>query len=183
MGQDKAFLKVGGQTVIERVLAVVRPLTDDLFIGTNAPEKYQPLAVRLVPDIYPDKAALGGIYTAIAAARHPYVLVVACDMPLLNQALLRYLIALAPTAAVVVPLVEPPQPETTHAVYSKACLEPIERRLLANQLRITGFFADVSVRYVERAEIAQVDPQFSSFVNMNTPAEWEQVRKLIESQC
>lgn len=178
MGQDKAFLEVGGQPVIERVLKVASPLTDDLFISTNSPEKYAEFGLRLVADIYPDKAALGGIYSVIQAARYGSVLVVACDMPFLNASLLKYLIELAPLADVIAPVLEPPQPETLHAVYSKSCLPAIEARLLANKLRVIGFFDDVSVRYVDRAEIAKFDPQFYSFVNMNTPSEWQTVREI-----
>lgn len=178
MGQDKAFLEVGGRRVIERVLATVSPLTDDLFISTNSPEQYAEFGLPLIADIYPDKAALGGIYSVIQAARYSSVLVVACDMPFLNTALLKYLIELAPLADVVAPVVEPPQPETMHAVYGKRCLPAIEPRLLANKLRIIGFFDDVSVRYVERADIARFDPHFYSFVNMNTPSEWQSVREL-----
>ena len=178
MGQDKAFLKVGGQPVIERVLERVTPLTDDLFISTNSPEKYARFGLRLVSDVYPDKAALGGIYSAIQAAQYDHVLIVACDMPFLNPQLLRHLITLAPTAEVVAPLISPPQPETMHAVYSKACLAAIKPRLLANQLRIIGFFEDVSVRYVEQAEVARFDPHFYTFLNMNTPADWERVKQL-----
>lgn len=180
MGRDKAFLEVGGQTVITRVLDRVKPLTDDLFISTNAPEQYEPFGLRLVGDVYPDKAALGGIYSAIYAATHAHVLIVACDMPFLNEALLRYLISLAPAADVVTPLIAPPQPETTHAIYSKNCLPAIERRLLANQLRVIGFFEDVTVRYVSQEEVAGFDPHFYAFTNMNTPAEWERVKALAE---
>jgi len=180
MGQDKAFLEVGNQMVIERILSRVQPLTDDLFISTNSPNKYRRFELRLVGDVYPNKAALGGIYSAIHAARHNHVLVVACDMPFLNVDLLRYLINLAPTADVVAPMIEPPQPETMHAVYSKKCLPAIESRLLANRLRIIGFFDDVTVRYVNRAEVARIDPNFNSFVNMNTPEEWQTIQELAD---
>jgi molybdopterin-guanine dinucleotide biosynthesis protein A len=178
MGQNKAFLEVGGQKVIARVLDTVRTLTDDLFISTNTPEQYEQFGLRMVGDIYPDKATLGGIYSAIEAAHHHHVLVVACDMPFLKRDLLRYLLELAPTAEVVAPLITPPQPETTHAVYSKACLPAIEPRLLANKLRVIGFFEEVKVRYVTREEIAPFDPHFHSFVNMNTPEEWEKVKSM-----
>ncbi len=178
MGQDKAFLEVGGRPVIERVLARVRPLTDDLFFSANRGDKYEAFGLPVIPDVYPDKAALGGIYSAIHAARHDRVLIVACDMPFLNPDLLRYLIDLAPTADVVAPVVNPPQPETLHAIYSKRCLAAIEPRLLANKLRVIGFFEEVTVRYVERAELARFDPHFYSFKNMNTPEDWGQVRAL-----
>jgi hypothetical protein len=48
-------------------------------------------------------------------------------------------------------------------------------------LRIIGFFEDVTVHYVERAEVARFDPQFHSFINMNTPAEWEKVQAIAKT--
>lgn len=178
MGRDKAFLEVGGRPVIERVLARVKPLTDDLFISTNSPEKYKRFGLPMVVDVYPHKAALGGIYSVIEASRSDHVLVVACDMPFLNVDLLQYLIELAPTADVVAPLIDSPQPETLHTVYSKNCLPAIKPRLLADKLRIVGFFEDVSVRYVGREEVARFDPHFYSFINMNTPEDWQKVQAI-----
>lgn len=178
MGRDKAFLKVGGQPVIERILARVKPLTTDILIGTNSPEKYTQFGVRLVSDVYPNKSALGGIYSVIRAARFPAVLVVACDMPFLNPALLQHLMSLAPTADIIAPLIEASQPETLHTVYSKNCLPAIKAQLQTNRLRIINFFAELSVRYVAHDEIARFDPQFRSFLNMNTPQDWRQAQNL-----
>ena len=99
-------------------------------------------------------------------------------MPFLNSGLLKYLADMAPIADVVIPLVSPPQPETLHAVYSKACLPVIEPRLRANRLRIIGFFDDVSVHYIERQEVTRFDPQFRSFINLNTPDDLDKARHL-----
>jgi molybdopterin-guanine dinucleotide biosynthesis protein A len=181
IGRDKAFLEVAGSPLLERILVRVRPLTDDLFISTNSPETYQQFGLRGVPDVYPHKAALGGIYSAIQAARHVHVLIVACDMPFLNVDLLQHLINLAPTADVIVPLIEPAQsPETLLAIYSKNCLPVIKSQLLANRLRIVDFFDEVLVRYVERDEIAKFDPHFYSFINVNTPADWQKAQTMAE---
>ena len=177
MGQDKAFLPIGGRPVIERVIERVAPLTDDLVLITNNPDKYRHLGQRMVSDRIPGKGALGGIHTAVHVASHTYCLVVACDMPFLNSKLLRYLAGLASGFDVVVPCIEG-FPETLHAIYGKACLEPIESCLRADSLKIVSFFGEVHVRYVERAEVAQFDPRFQSFLNMNTPADWEQLRRL-----
>lgn len=177
MGRDKAFLEVGGVPVLQRALERLLPLTDDLFLVTNSPERYEQFGQPAVKDIYPGKAALGGIYTAICQARHNDVFVAACDMPFLNPALIEHLATLSRRADVVIPRLQP-QPETLHALYSKACAAPIEKRLLADRLKVTGFFADVRVRYVERDEIARFDPQFYSFANMNTPEEWARLQAL-----
>jgi molybdopterin-guanine dinucleotide biosynthesis protein A len=177
MGRDKAFLPVGGRPVVERVLERVAPLSDDVLLIANTHAPYAHLAARLVSDVYPGKGSLGGIYTALQAARYGTCLMVACDMPFLNADLLRYLIGLAPGYDVVIPRVEE-FPETLHAVYGKRCLDPIQRRLLAGRLKIIGFFDEVRVRYVERDDIARFDPQFRSFMNMNTPADWERIQQL-----
>jgi molybdopterin-guanine dinucleotide biosynthesis protein A len=181
MGQDKAFLEVGGRPAVERVIQSVARVSDDLFIVTNSPEKYRHLAQRMVGDVFPGKGALGGIYTAIHAARYPHCLVVACDMPFLNPDLLAYLIELSPGFDVVIPLVKE-FPETMHAVYANACLEPIRRRLAAGRLKIIGFFEDVRVLSVPREDVARFDPEFRSFMNMNTPADWQHVHDLASQE-
>jgi molybdopterin-guanine dinucleotide biosynthesis protein A len=98
-------------------------------------------------------------------------------MPFLNTDLLRYLVDLVPGFDVVVPRIEQ-FPETTHAIYGKGCLDPIRRCLLDNRLKITGFFDDVEVRYVEREAVTRFDPTFRSFLNMNTPDDWERVQRI-----
>jgi molybdopterin-guanine dinucleotide biosynthesis protein A len=177
MGQDKAWLPVGGRPVIERVLERVLPLSDDVTLITNTPDQYRHLGHPMVSDVYPGKGSLGGIYTAIHAARYAHCVVVACDMPFLNADLVRYLVSLRSGFDVVIPRIQD-FPETLHAVYGRNCLEPIRRRLLADQLKIIGFFDDVQVRYVERDEVARFDPTFRSFLNMNTPADWERLQQL-----
>jgi molybdopterin-guanine dinucleotide biosynthesis protein A len=181
MGQDKALLPLGGRSVIERVIECVQPLSDDVTLITNKPERLRHLGKRMIGDVYPGKGSLGGIYTAVHAARNPHCLVVACDMPLLNVDLLRHLTELAPGYDVVIPRIEG-FPETMHAVYGKACLEPIKRRLLAGQLKIIGFFSDVRVWYVEREDVVRFDPALRSFQNINTPDDWERVRRIVEQE-
>lgn len=178
MGQDKAFLPVGGRSLIERVIQRVAPLSDDVAIITNLPDRYRRLGHRLVGDVYQGKGSLGGIYTAIHAASYPHCLVVACDMPFINSDLLRYLMSLTPGFDVVVPYIKE-SPETMHAIYSQGCLEPIRRRLLAGRLKIVDFFEDVRVRYVEPDDVARFDPTFRSFLNVNTPTDWERVQRMI----
>jgi molybdopterin-guanine dinucleotide biosynthesis protein A len=182
MGQDKALLPVGSRPVIERVFERVEALSDDVALITNTPDRYRHLGCRMVGDVYPAKGSLGGIYTAIHSARYPYCLVVACDMPFLNVDLLCYLVTLTPGFDVVIPRIEG-FPETLHAVYGKGCLKPIKQRILGEQLKIVGFFDNnVRVRYVERDEVAQFDPTFRSFLNMNTPEDWKRVQRLAQGE-
>jgi molybdopterin-guanine dinucleotide biosynthesis protein A len=130
-----------------------------VFVVANDPA-FDVAGHRREPDRFPGAASLGGIYTAIAAAAHDRVAVVGCDMPLLSVELLTHLAELE--GDVVVPRNAEGYAEPLHAVYSRACLGPIEARIRAGRLKIVGFFEDVRVTYVDG-----LDAQ--SFRNVNTP--------------
>ena len=127
-----------------------------------------PKGAKTVVDIYADSGSLGGIFTGLTAASNDWGLVVACDMPFLNAGLMMHMVDLRPGYDAIVP-VSDGYPEPTHALYSKACLPHIERRLTAGQLKIAGFFDDVRVRYVGADEIDRFDSERLSFFNVNTP--------------
>lgn len=168
MGTDKSFVPFQGRPLIEVVLDRVAGLGDETIIITNKPNEYAYLGWPTFGDIYPDNGPLGGIHTAIYRASNPYTLVVACDMPWLNRDLLAHMIALRESADIIVPRWDK-YPEPLHAIYGKACLEPIEHNLEAQQLKITGFYGRVSVNFINRDVIERYDPDGRSFVNVNTP--------------
>lgn len=172
MGQNKALMSLGGMRLVDRVVTVMRAVFDALLLVTNTPEVYADLALPMVQDVWPDKGALGGVYSAIYHSATPYCCVVACDMPFLHAAMLRYLIAQTPHYDVVIPEVLG-EFQTLHAVYSKACLAPIVRQLEANRLRIISFFPDVRVRTVTAQELQPYDPELLAFQNLNTPDEFQ----------
>jgi len=97
-------------------------------------------------------------------------------MPFLNLDLLRYMIELSAGYNVVIPrfedLVEP-----LHAVYSRACLGPIEEQLRAGNLRLVAFNSKVRVRYVGPSELERFAAQ-ASFLNVNTPEDLQRAREL-----
>lgn len=168
MGIDKSFVLFEGRPMIETIIEKVADLGNELILITNKPKDYAHLNLTMFTDIYPDHGSLGGIYTAVTYANFPHTLVVACDMPWLNPQLLQYMIDLKDEADVVVPRWQK-FPEPLHAIYNKNCLAPIREKLEAKQLKITRFFSEVTVRYVEKEEIEQFDRNGRSFANINTP--------------
>jgi molybdopterin-guanine dinucleotide biosynthesis protein A len=175
MGQDKSFVELNGRYLIHHVLDQIANLGDEHILITNKPDEYAFLGLPMYGDVYPDHGSLGGIYTAVYHASQPHTLVVACDMPWLKRPLLQYMLDQRHTADVVVPRWDK-YPEPLHAVYSKACLPAIEAKLQAQQLKITSFFGQVRVHFVERDTIAQYDPDGQSFTNLNTPDELQQAQ-------
>jgi len=177
-GRPKALMELGGRRIIDRVADVVRHVADDVLIVTNTPELYGSLDLPMVPDAFPDHGSLGGIYSGLRAAAGDAAFTVACDMPFLIAEVARLVTGRAGEADVVVPRVGE-QFETLHACYAKSCLGPIESRLRAGQLKITGFYDEVRVLTIAADEVARFRAPEIVFMNVNTPEELEAARQLL----
>jgi molybdopterin-guanine dinucleotide biosynthesis protein A len=177
-GRPKALMEVGGRRIIDRVADVVREVAHDVLIVTNTPELYASLELPMVPDAFPDHGSLGGIYSGLRAAPGDAAFTVACDMPFLMTKVARLVTERAGEADVVVPRVGE-QWETLHACYAKSCLGPIESRLRAGQLKITGFYDDVRVLTITADEVTRFRAPEIVFMNINTPEELEAARHLL----
>lgn len=176
MKTDKAFVKVGGRRLIERVLTAITPLFTEILINSNMPEFYTELGLPIIPDIFPGKGALGGIYTGIVHAKTDYVFCVACDMPFLNQELIRYMQAQVNGYDALVPKA-PDGMHPLHAIYSKRCQGIVEELLRKGRLKISNVFALVRSRYITKHQIQQFDPEFESFLNINTLEDLTRARR------
>jgi molybdopterin-guanine dinucleotide biosynthesis protein A len=169
MGQDKAWIELDGEPLIARVAGVLKQVADEVIIVANDP-RYAALGLRVVPDRFPDGGALGGIATGVSAATHDRVLVAACDMPFLSVEVWRVLLDHRYEADVVIPKVAN-EFETMHALYTKACVAPMERALAAGKMRVISFFDEVRVQTIAERELRVADPTLRSFTNVNTPEE------------
>jgi len=175
-GRPKALIQLGGRSIVERVVAALTPVVDDVLVVTNTPELYAFLGLPMVADVYPDHGSLGGIYSGLSAAGE-IAFTVACDMPFLHPEVVRLVVARAGEGDVVIPRVGE-QYETMHAAYGKACLPHIEERLRTGRLKIVGFFDRVRVVEIGEAEIARFRDPTVAFMNVNTPDELERARAL-----
>jgi molybdopterin-guanine dinucleotide biosynthesis protein A len=170
MGSNKALLPFGGRRLIEHVLDVLRPLFPEVLIASNEIAPYAELGVPVHADPLPGKGPLGGIYTALASSSHPRTFCLACDMPLVNPAVVAHLCRLAPDFDVVVPHSAKGY-EPLHAVYSQSCLPHLEAMLREDRLRVDELFGAVRVCRVEIEDLRPLDPLLVSFLNLNTPEE------------
>jgi molybdopterin-guanine dinucleotide biosynthesis protein A len=181
MGQDKAFLPFGTGMLVERVIEVLRQVTEDVILITNTPELYRRFGLPMFSDVIPEAGSLGGIYTGLVSAKTSYSLCLACDMPFVKPEFLRFLCEMAAEADVVIPQnAEDFQPLC--AVYSQVCREPVRQKIDAGRLKITGFFDQVRVRVIAGELLSRYDPHDVMFFNANTPEEYEQAQLLLTKQ-
>ena len=188
MGQDKALLPFLGRPLIQRVIERLASVGDEVLVTTNRPEAYAFLGVPLAPDLLPGRGALGGLYTALSAARQPLVGVVACDMPFASPALLeaeRELLLESGAQAVIPRHADGTEP--FHAVYDRAaCLPAVEAALQEGKWRVDAWFPAANLRFLSPAEIKTLDPLGLAFWNVNTPEEFQRAERLaveIENQA
>ena len=190
MGTDKALLplRAGDPPLAEVVLNHVRSLTDDLFIVATDRPAYQRFGVPVVADRFAG-GSLGGIATAVDAAAHDACLVVACDMPFLSVALLRWMAAVRRAYDVLVPEVPGESRQgrctiyqTLHAIYAKSALPAITGRLARDERQVIGFFPEVRVQAIGPDEVHRFDPNGLTFFNANSPETAGEARRILDQR-
>ncbi len=179
-GADKAALRLGAARVIDRQLAALSGVTDDIVIVGNDPARYATLRLPVLPDVIPGAGALGGIYTALVRARSDVVLIVACDLPFVSAALLERLVGdLTDDVDAVIPR-SPRGLEPLCAVYHRRCAASARTRIDRGELQVSDLAREIRVRELEGAALAAYDPDGRLFVNLNTPHDYARARAWIE---
>ena len=127
LGTDKALLRFQGRTLLAASVERLRPLCQEIIVVTNTPQAHAHPAARLVGDLFPGKGALGGVYSGLMAAHTSHSLVIACDMPFVDEALVRHIIAQT-GFDIVVPQIDGAF-HPLFGLYSRDCLAVIEETL------------------------------------------------------
>jgi len=183
MGENKALKLFLGRPLIQRVSERVAPIADELLVTTNEPDDYAFLSLPLFPDVKPGRGPLGGLYTALTAASHPIVAVVACDMPFASAPLLAAAAGILEQEQADVVIAETPEGfEPLHAVYRRGpCLAAVESAMKADQWRMISWFSKVRVRKLTHEELSEFNPDGLAFWNLNTPEEFSEAERRASS--
>jgi molybdopterin-guanine dinucleotide biosynthesis protein A len=181
LGRDKASIQVAGLSLIERVIQRLRTVVTDIVLVANEPDRFSHLGLPVAEDVYHGVGTLGGLHAGLNATRAAYGLVVGCDMPFLNPALLRYMISQRAGYDVVIPRIGKYY-EPLHAIYARRCLPAIERTILSGRRRVLDAFTEARVQIIDQDRVALYDPRGLSFFNVNTPGDLERLREILLSQ-
>lgn len=92
MGENKSFLKLGNESVIERLTKLMRSLFNRVIIITNTPDEYKHLGVELFEDIYKYQGPLAGIHSGLSHSDTHQNFIISCDMPLINEEVIKFII-------------------------------------------------------------------------------------------
>ncbi|MFY9618286.1 MAG: molybdenum cofactor guanylyltransferase [Pyrinomonadaceae bacterium] len=183
MGQDKAQMRLGPETMLERLAAQLAPVTSSVTLVGN-PQAYVGHSLPTIPDVYEKWGALGGIHAALSAAKTDWIIVIACDLPFVTRSLFDRLKSFAdesPNEVIdsIVPIQPDGRPQPVCALYRReACLPEIERLVSAGEHTPRALLANVRTRFVQFPELGDLPGAENFFLNLNTPGDFERAKRL-----
>jgi molybdopterin-guanine dinucleotide biosynthesis protein A len=188
MGRDKALLRVGERTLVERIAHEVKLAAGSVTL-IGPPDRYRSLGIPVTGDLVEGCGPLGGLYTALSITQADWNLLVACDLPEIGFVLLEQLLHAAERCGrpALIPATNDglssaqrsgardrgarsePAPrcalQPLCAVYHRSLLPEVKAAIDHKIFKMHDF--------VSRIEAARWPaPDASVFANINTPAEW-----------
>lgn len=162
LGRDKAELRLGGQTLLSHARAAAEALG---------------LAVRVIRrDLVPRCGPLGGIYTALTTTRARSVLFLCCDMPFVPEMFLRRLLERSsPNGRGVFTVLD--GRAGFPFLLNMSALQQVERMLEQKQHSLQTLAKNLRARRIQPTKI-----EGESLLNINTPDDWAQARRLWEAR-
>jgi molybdopterin-guanine dinucleotide biosynthesis protein A len=179
-GQNKAFLKIRSVRLIDSILQEMKTIFKRVILITNEKIKYEYLEIPMFEDLVKGLGPLGGIYTGLMSIPDQAGFFVACDMPLINRQLVRYMVDIKGNHKAIVPSVAD-KIEPLHAIYFRSCLKPIRHLIDSNRHQVRLFYDSIPVRYVKEDEIRKFCCPSKTFLNINTPDEFAKIKSLINA--
>jgi len=181
MGRPKALLSFDGEPLIAHVVRSLKKLFTDAVV-VAAPEQELPiLPVVLVRDEVAYQGPVSGIYHGLKASSQEICFVTSCDAPFLNLQLIAHLMAQIPDCDVVVPYWQE-RFQPLHAVYRRSIAPLLREQLDRGELRPISLYPKVRTREIHQDEIRRLDPEGLSFLNMNSPEDYEDALQMWEKK-
>lgn len=171
MGTDKAFVTLGGKTLLERAVETWKDWGSAVFlsVGGEDREKVAPAGTVPVFDRYPACGPMGGLHGGLLACKTEFILLCAVDSPFLKPEHARKLVeAIGSSDACV--YVRDGQPQPLFGLYRTTCLSVAQTLLMQGELRMSRL-----LEAVHTVSIPAEDP--SVFRNLNTPEEVAEAEK------
>jgi molybdopterin-guanine dinucleotide biosynthesis protein A/molybdopterin converting factor small subunit len=177
MGRPKALLPFDGEPLIAHIVRDLKHVFAETVVVAAPDQELPSLPATLVRDEIAYQGPVSGIYHGLKASNKEVCFVTSCDAPFLNLTLISHLISQIGDADVVVPYwQECFQP--LHAIYRTSVAPLLKDQLEHGELRPIFLYDKVRTRKVHEDEIRTLDPEGMSFLNMNSPADYDSALQL-----
>ena len=178
MGTDKAFLRWGNETLLERMLKIGRSITSDVYI-VGDPSKFSSFSPT-IGDFYTNQGPLGGIHAALSARKSNLNLIVGVDLPLVTAEFLNFLFDRAQKSETIVTVPRAcGRLQPLCAVYRHPFAAVAEEFLRQRKNKIDPLFSMVSTCVIEPQEMTAAGFSDETFRNVNTPEDLEEAKRAL----
>jgi molybdopterin-guanine dinucleotide biosynthesis protein A len=134
MKQDKGLMLVNGKPMVQHLIDVSQSLKLKTILIANNTE-YTAFGIPVYEDVYKESGPLGGIHSGFTHSQTPRIIVLSCDTPFVNTALIKHLIEASNSHDITVPR----HGFKTHpliGVYSRNILNLLIESIDNNNLRV-----------------------------------------------
>ncbi|UCE91906.1 MAG: molybdenum cofactor guanylyltransferase [Methanobacteriota archaeon] len=177
-GASKGLVKLDGNPMVSHVVRALREVADDILVAVapGTASSYSDILdedVLIVEDERTGEGPLQGLITSLEPAHGERVIVSPCDTPLLRTDVCRLLIEMSDRRDGAVPMIRG-YLEPLHACYVRdPCLKAFRKTLTSGRRKPKDAYEHLDIRVVEEKEIAAIDPDFDSFLNINSRREFD----------
>jgi molybdopterin-guanine dinucleotide biosynthesis protein A len=188
IGQDKALLKIGNLTIIERIYLLLKEIFENVIIISNTPENYNFLDVKIYKDIFPGFGPLSGIHSGLVNSNTEMNFFISCDMPLISKEFIEFLMNINFDEDILIPT-SLNNYHTLCAGYKKICLSKAENLLKSSHENMNSKNGKTKVKLFDLINFMNtkfIDITNEKFFNdniifnMNTLEDYEFVKGKIE---
>jgi molybdopterin-guanine dinucleotide biosynthesis protein A/molybdopterin converting factor small subunit len=177
MGRAKALLPFDNEPLIAHVVRRLKSWFPEIIVVAAPDQELPELSAVLVRDEIAYQGPVSGIYHGLKAATKDVCFVTSCDAPFLNFELIDHLLEQISEYDVVVPFWQE-RFQPLHAIYRTSVVPLLKEQLERGELRPIFLYDKVRTRKIQEAEIRRLDPEGLSFLNMNSPADYDAALQL-----
>jgi len=177
MGRAKALLPFDNEPLIAHVVRRFKSWFPEIIVVAAPDQELPELSAVLVRDEIAYQGPVSGIYHGLKAATKDVCFVTSCDAPFLNFELIDHLLEQISDYDVVVPFWQE-RFQPLHAIYRTSVVPLLKEQLERGELRPIFLYDKVRTRKIQEAEIRRLDPEGLSFLNMNSPADYDAALQL-----
>jgi molybdopterin-guanine dinucleotide biosynthesis protein A len=170
MGKDKGSLPIGGETMLDRIVRLVRSIAGEVIVVGRRDQKV-PAGVTVIYDPVEDLGPLAGIAAGLAASRSELNIVVACDMPLINPRVLQRLVSMIDDHDACVAIADG-QASALCGVYRSRVARDAQTLLDSGERRVMRLLDRLQTKRVDAAEFRDIDPDLDTFISVDTPEKY-----------
>jgi len=189
-GQDKGLVPLAGKPLVSHVLERAREVVEEVIIvvsSTDRKEFYSslfPKETKILVDIKDSQSPLVGALTGFMDACGDYSILLPYDTPFVSGEVMKLLFEVSQNMNAVIPRWPNGYIEPLQAVYrTSSALTAATMAVKKGDMRMQSMISLLSkVRYISTIVIREIDPNLTTFFNVNTLMDLKRAERLIKER-